>query len=483
MRDETSVPIALPPEPLAESPEPGMTTVVALAEENPVVRDPVRSTMIRLALPVLAEQFLNLSVGLFDTFLAGRISAAATVAIGLATYTQWLANMGVMLVATGTTALVSRYRGGGDDRRANHFANQSLTLAALLGVVLMIGFYSLAPMFARYFLLTGEARDITVNYLRIDAVGHMLMSVTFVGCAALRGVGNMRTPMAIFAVVNVVNVIVASALTFGIGPIPSIGVTGIVAGTVTARVIGVSLLLAVLYGGKRGLRLSLPDLRLSRESLARLLRIGVPAGGEGLVMGFGQFLFFGIIARVADGAVGQASLAAHAIAVRVESLTYLPATAWAMATATMIGQALGAGLPRRAKQAGHEGAMQCGLLAVGIAALFFVFSGEIYATMSNDPLVCGIGAPAFRYLALLQPCMAVAIVYIGGVRGAGDTRFPLVISMIGTLGIRLSLGYFFGIVMQGGLLGAWAGMFGDMIWRAIASAARFARGSWLKTRV
>ena len=78
--------------------------------------------------------------------------------------------------------------------------------------------------------------------------------------------------------------------------------------------------------------------------------------------------------------------------------------------------------------------------------------------------------------------MVVSIVYIHGLRGAGDTRVPLLITLIGVL-IRLPLGYYFGIVQGLGLLGAWMGMFGDMLWRALAAASRFLRGRWLATEV
>jgi Na+-driven multidrug efflux pump len=102
--------------------------------------------------------------------------------------------------------------------------------------------------------------------------------------------------------------------------------------------------------------------------------------------------------------------------------------------------------------------------------------------MSLDPLVRAAGATPFRALALLQPLLVVSIVYIHGLRGAGDTRVPLLITLVGVL-IRLPLGYYFGIVQGLGLLGAWMGMFGDMLWRAAAAFVRFGRGRWMTTVV
>lgn len=459
------------------------TGVLAALPYNRVVSGPLRRTMLVLALPVLTEQILTTLVGIFDTYLAGRISAGATAAIGLSAYVGWLASMIVMLVGTGTTAIVSRQEGSSDHGEANHIANQSLTLSAILGVFIFASMYLAAPWFAAYCRMTGETYEITVHYLRIDAIGLGLMSVTLVGSAALRGVGNMRTPMVIFGFINVANIIASLTLVYGLGPIPAFGIDGIVGGTLIARVIGAVLLLVVLARGRYGLRLVAGELPISASRAKRILRIGLPAAADGAVMWSGQFFFLAIIGSLGTGSDRDVFFAAHIVAVRVEAFTYLPAVAWGTATATMIGQALGATNPLRARLAGHEGVLQCGLLALVISALFFFGAEVIYRTMSDDRRVWAAGASPFRILALFQPLMAVSIVYIAALRGAGDTRFPLLISFVGSLLIRVPLGYLGGIVLEGGLLGAWIGMFGDMIWRAAAATVRYIGGQWLKTRV
>jgi len=444
---------------------------------------PVRRTLFLLALPVLAEQILNTLVGLVDTYLAGRISPAATSAVGLAAYVSWLASMLVMLIGTGTTALVSRYEGAGDHERANHFANQSLTLAGVLGLGLFITMFALAPGFARYCRMTGDAYAITVTYLRVEAVGHLFMSLMIVGCAALRGVGNMRTPMILYALINVVNAGMSWSLVYGLGPFPALGVTGIVAGTIIAQVSGAVMTFLVLWHGGAGLHLVRRDLPVVWASAWRILRIGIPAAADGAVMWSGQFIFLAIISRLADPPLGQVYFATHIIAMRVEAFVYLPAVAWAAATATMIGQALGAHQPSRAIRVGHEGVLQCGLLAVAIATCFYLGARFIFEQMSTDAMVQAAGVRPFRILAMLQPFLVTSIVYVGALRGAGDTRFPLLITVVGTILIRVPVGYYFGIVEQWGLLGAWMGMFGDMLWRACASSLRYASGAWVRTRV
>ncbi len=448
-----------------------------------IIAGPVRRTVFLLAMPILAEQLLNTFVGLFDTYLAGRISPAATSAIGLAAYVSWLASMIVMLVGTGATALVSRHEGAGNHTEANHFANQSLTLAAMLGVLIFAFLYAAAPWFAWYCRMTGETYDITVRYLRVDAIGHLLNSVTLVGCASLRGVGNMRTPMYIFAFINGANVIASLTLVYGLGPIPALGVDGIVGGTLTARTLGGIAILLVFVRGRAGLKLRSMELPIDWARTKRILRIGLPAAADGAVMWSGQFIYLAIISSLAGPWLRDVYFAAHIIAARVEAFTYLPAVAWAAATATMIGQALGTDDQKRAVRVGHEGVLQCGLLSIAIAFFFFFGASFIFQQMSMDEMVRAAGIRPFRVLALLQPLLVISIVYVGALRGAGDTRFPLLITIIGTIALRLPLGYLFGVVLGGGLLGAWIGMFGDMLWRAIAAFIRFANGAWLKTRV
>lgn len=439
--------------------------------------------MVLLAMPVLAEQMLNTCVGLVDTYLAGRISTAALTAVGLGAYVDWLVSMIVLLVGTGTTALVARYYGAGDPQRANHFANQSLLLAVLVGFGALVLISVIAPMLATYCNMRGEAHDVTVQYLRTAALSHPAMAILIVGSAALRGVGNMRTPMAVYAVLNVLNIAASWMLVWGWGPLPALGTRGIAMGTVFARVFGAMLILAILLRGVSDVRIRLSELPVQCASVLRILRIGVPAAFDGAVLWTGHFLFLGIVSNLAEAPLGDAYLAVHIISVRVEALTYLPATAWATATATLVGQALGAEDPDRAKRAGHEGVFQCGIFAIGIGAAFFVFAEQVFRLMSDDPLVHAEGPLPFRIVAILQPTMVASIVYVHGMRGAGDTRFPLLITIVGVILIRLPLGYLGGVILGGGLIGAWAGLYADMLWRATAAAVRFQRGKWLTTRV
>ncbi len=435
-----------------------------------------------LALPVFGEQLLSFCVGTTDLFLAGHlpadISEAATTSVGLAAYVGWLGSLAFTLIAAGTTALVARARGAGDFALANRVANRSLLMSFLMGIGVMIAMYLAAPTLAALLGLDGQTRDMAIRYIRLDAVGLFFMCIGYVGSAALRGCGNMRLPMLMLGTVSILNIIVSCALVYGWGPLAPWGVDGIVAGTVISRMIGGLLIVGALAWGVTGLQLHLRELKLWGETSRRVLAIGIPAGIDGMIMWSGHFLFLRIVSDL-----GETELATHMVGIRLEAITYLPAVAWGAAAATLIGQSLGAQDSQRAFRAGNEAFWQCGLLGVLITLGFLLGADPLLRLMNNSPDVWKVGAPAIRLMALFQLPLIASIIFVAGLRGAGDTRYPMLITVLSTFLVRLPLAWVCGVLLDGGLFGAWIGMCIDMLVRGVLAAWRFQTGRWLTTRV
>lgn len=435
-----------------------------------------------LALPMLGEQLGNFTIGLVDTLLAGRISKEATSAVGTAAYVGWFTGLLFMLVSTGAAALVSRAFGAADTRTAGRVMNQSFVLMLGMGVIASLAVFFGAPGIGQFLTQTPEAAALFVNFLRIDACGYLAYAVLAIVNTVLRAAGDTRTPMAVMLSINVVNVLVATTLVFG-WVIPPLGVAGIAIATVTARTLGGVIALVLALRGRRSMRLALRDLCPDAALIWRILRIGIPGATEAAVMAVAQFLFIKVIAETAPGAAGTANYAAHMIAVRLEAITYLPAMAWMTAAATMVGQYLGAHQPRRAARAGHVAAAQGAMLTTLIAVNFYLFADLLFAVMSNDPQVRAVGAPAFRLLAFVQPILCAGIIYMGALRGAGDTRYTMLASIVGGLCVRVPGAYIGGILLEGGLIGAWCGMWADNIVRCALGLIRYLHGGWQRIRV
>ncbi|MBI4578303.1 MAG: MATE family efflux transporter [Planctomycetes bacterium] len=461
------------------------TEVRPRATRDILLTGSVGAALAWLALPVLGEQVLHLLVGLVDTYLAGTVNKEATAAIGLATTVVWLAHLMFSFVGAGAAALVSRHAGMNETDRANHFSNQAIALALLMGLLECVLLWLAAPLLPWWLGWEPEPTRIAVQFLRIDCWGYVIYSLTLIGGACWRGMGDTRTPLYVMCFVNVWNVVASTSLRFGLGPAPNLGVLGIPLGTLSARVLGGLIVLVLLVRGRSGLRLGLRAMRYRWTPVARLLRVGIPAGIDGLLMWTGHFLFLRIISGLRTGDEQAAIVAAHFVGIRVEALSYMPAFAWATAAATLVGQSLGAADPRRAMRSGHLAALQGSALCFVMGVLYFAFAPQIYYVFNTSDYarVAAAGVPALRGEAFFQVPLALMIIYTIALRGAGDTRWPLLFTVIGMVFVRLPLAYLGGVVLDGGLIGAWVGMYGDMTCRAILSTVRFARGRWQTIRV
>jgi multidrug resistance protein, MATE family len=452
------------------------TEIAGEPSSPPSVRD-VRRRVLLLALPALGEQFLSFCVGLYDMFLSGHVSGGNhevgvyTTTVGISAYISWLASLMFSLVGTGTTALVARSWGAGDTAQANRFAARSITLALPLGFLVYAVLVAMAPVYAKLQNMEGESLELAASYIRTDAIGHLFFGFCLVGAAALRGTGDMRTPLLVLGFVNLLNVLISTTLVFGWGPVTSWGVRGIVIGTVTARICGALIMLAVLWRGTCGLRLYLHNMLPRGEDVQRILRIGIPAALDGALMWSGQSAFLAIIARLGGGTAEKAYTAAHMIGMEAEALTYLPATAWGYAAASLVGQSLGAADPLAARRMGNEAARQAVFVAL-LGACTYLFGADLIFRLMTG-----------RFLAWYQIALAVLVVYIHALRGAGATRMVLWLNLGGVLCIRLPLAWLLGIVFDLGLIGAWTGMCADVVVRAVVVWHLFRQAGWTRTTV
>lgn len=469
----------------------GLAEVVArdLAHSQPTAAAPVHyaidhdasigKQVFFLALPMLGEQVLNFLVAFFDTWIAQFLGKEATNAVGTGAYMGWFVGLIGMLVGTGSAALVSRSFGARDIRTADRAANQSLILALVFGATMALTVFAVAPLLAGLLTQTPTAADDVLRFLRIDCLGYTLYSVAVVCSGAIRAAGDTRTPLLIQGGVNIFNMVIVYSAVF----LLDMGIEGIAASTAIARSLGGIVTFFVLSRGLRGMRITRAGLRPDFEIIRRILKVGVPAGLDAGIMWIAQMTFLLIVAHSAVGDAATVNSAAHMIAMRIEAISYLPAVAWMTAGATLVGQNLGAGAPARAARCGHVAALQAAALCTVIGGVFFFAAHPIYGLMSQDPEVRRVGGAAFGYMGLVQPILAMAIVYIGALRGAGDTRTTMLFALIGGLAIRVPGAYFGAIVLQWGLLGAWLGMWADNFVKFALGYSRFRRGRWKHTKV
>jgi Na+-driven multidrug efflux pump len=228
-------------------------------------------------------------------------------------------------------------------------------------------------------------------------------------------------------------------------------------------------------------------LRPHFDLIRRLLRISVPAAIDSLSGVLGQLWFLSLVNRLGDTASS-----AHGIALRWEALGYLSAAAFGTAAAALVGQNLGAGRPRAASRSGWVAfGLGCGLTCF-MGAVFFTLAEPMFALFCPNPdqqPIIAAGVPVLRLVAFAMPPAASYIIFTYALRGAGDTRVPVLFTALGFIVVRLPLAYYLAlpeislgsltVTGQGlGLWGAWLAMFADLHVRGVLFLWRFASGRW-----
>jgi putative MATE family efflux protein len=376
-------------------------------------------------------------------------------------------------IATGSTALIARFTGGKDWQGANHVLVQSILLGAVIGLVATALGVGLSGPALKVLGAEPDVASLGSTYLRIVSSIYFFSTLMFIGNACLRGAGDTRTPLYIMLVVNALNIVVTWTAINGPFGLPRLGVAGSALGAATGRLVGGVLVIAMLLKGRAGIQLRLRGARADASLVRRILRVGLPSGLEQLLFRSGHMAF----ARVIAG-LGTVSFAANHVAVNAWALSFMPGFGFAVAATTLVGQGLGAGEPEMAERRGYT-AFRMGATLMGIMGLLFLlYPSQIVGIFVNDPEVIAAGTLPLRMVGLIQPILAASIIFAGALRGAGDTRFPMVVTGTSIWLLRVPLSYVLALVLGWGLAGAWAALAFDLCVRGLLNALRFRAGRW-----
>jgi putative MATE family efflux protein len=471
--------------------------------------------VIALSMPVLAQQGLSFIVLLSDRWLAGHLQVADQAAVlaaqTTAHYLAWFIFCYNVLVTVGSTALVARSIGAGERRLAVEATHQALLLAVVLGLAATAwAFLGGVRWMVHVLNLEGAAADYAAEYALILFGLLVFQTIEVAGIACLIGAGDTRTGLFVMIGIAVVNLPLAWGFSRGLGPCPNLGFIGIALGTALSHVLGGLVVVGVLMRGRFGLKLE-PALFVPRfELLYRLLRISVPAGFDSFSVVAGQFWFLSIVNRF-----GNTAASAHGIALVWEALGYLSGAAFGTAAMTLVGQNLGARRPDQAARAGWMAfALGCGVMSL-MGAIFYTLAEPMFRLFCPEPgqaPIIDAGVEVLRLVAFAMPPLAATIVFTNALRGAGDTRVPVIFTLVGFFVVRIPLAYYLALNelsftlpywfdygpdrlaiwkieigpifgMELGLYGCWLAMTADIIVRGIFFLGRFVRGSWKLQKV
>src|SRR5690554_2308805 len=435
----------------------------------------LRRTVIYIAWPAVLRTFLNMIVQIVDMAMVGRLGAVPLAAVGLGNQVFFFSVAVVQALSVGTTALVAQAIGKGDPETAKKVARQSLSAVLVTTFFLSI----LVVIFSQriingivYFMPEKNLEIITLggSYLGIVGISISLRFSLLVVNGIFQGAGDTRTPLYLMTLTNILNVIGNYFLIFGAGPFPALGVQGAALATCGAGLFGGGLGIVLLFSRFSPIPLNFrlsKFFTLQKQILSRVLRIGAPSAAEQIIIHSSRLLYSMVVASL-----GALAVAAQQILHNTYTMTYLPGIGFSLAATTLVGQCLGANKKKRALKSGMETTRLALLIMSAAELLFFFFPQTVTRLFTREAGVQELTAHPLMLLALTQPAIAYIVSLTGGLRGAGDTRWVMFLTLINMLGLRLGLTLLL-VRIGWGLTGVWLAMLIESYLRAAFILYRF----------
>lgn len=437
--------------------------------------------IIQIAWPALVELTLTQLTSMADLMMVGQLGPWAITAVGLCTQPKFLLQTAFMAMNVGATAMVARYKGAGDQQKANNIMRQALTMTLVFSAIAAILGYIFAEPLIRFLGTSDDAQAFAgaISYFRIQMIGLVGLALTSTITATLRGVGSSKTAMMYNMVANVVNVIFNYILIYGNFGAPRMEVAGASLATIIGQFVAMILAFISLFSGKFYLRLRIGDsFKPDLGEIRRIAKIGIPAMGEQLIMRAGMILFVKTVSSL-----GTMAFATHQVCMNIQALSFMTGQAFGTSATSLVGQSLGKKRSDMAQAYSLRTRRISMVVALLLTVIFFFFGEFIVSLYNNDPEIVATGGKILMFVAFIQPFQSSQFVLSGALRGAGDTKAVARVIFITTLLIRPFLAMFLINVIGFGLEGAWIALVTDQLMRTFLIWKRYNSGKWKSIKV
>jgi len=427
----------------------------------------------QLAFPSILGNLSFTIVGMVQTKFIGELGAQALAAVGAGQRVFFAMQALLMAVSAGTTALVARAWGARDYEEASRITMASIVLAGTFALVVTVFGLLFARNVAGVFGLDEQTLDMAEHNIRWLSVFNVAFAINFILSAALRASGDAWSPLWISIGVNVINLPLLYMFVFGRWGFPEMGVAGAAVAAGLAFSAGGLVLLGLWIKNKFRVKHARGGW-WRRARLKRLLDIGYPAAVEQGVFQIGFFIFLMLIGNF----YGTEAFAAYNIGVNLLMVCMTVGFGFSIAGSTLVGQHLGANDHEAATRSGWR-SMGLAILAMGSLGLLVIFFAVPLATffLGDEPLTIRYTVQFIYLLGSMMPLMAVEFAIGGALRGAGDTRFPLVATIAGLIGVRCGLAALF-TYLQLPVVWVYAALVGDYLLKGALLIWRFRSGRW-----
>ena len=430
-------------------------------------------SLFALAFPSIVANLLYSGVAIVQLKFVGTLGPEALAAIGVGQRVFFALQAVLMAVSAGTTALVARAWGADDRDEASRLTMASLIAGSAFALAITVpGILAAGPV-ASIFGLDAETTAMAASNIRWMSLFNLAFAANFILGAALRAAGDAWSPLWIGAGVNVINIPLLYLFVFGHFGFPQMGVAGAAVAGGISFTIGGAVMTAIWLS--QGFRLKyVANKWFRRERFERLLNIGYPAGVEVIVFQCGYFVFLMLIGHF----YGTIAFAAYNVGSSLLMVCFVVGFGFSIAGSTLAGQHLGAHDPDGAVRSGWRSTIYAvaSMSTIGVAVA--IFARELAGFfLGDEPETIDLTVKMAYIMASMTPLLAIEFAIGGALRGAGDTRFPLVATMVGLIGARCLLAGIF-TFLEWPVVWVYGAMIVEFLVKGAMLIARFMSGRW-----
>jgi multidrug resistance protein, MATE family len=445
--------------------------------------------LISLAVPVVIAMVTQTLINWVDHILVGRLPASDSIpgqaALGPALNLFWFVGGGLAAISVGTQALTARRFGEQDQARAGQVLLNSLVVAAATSAIASIVGWLTAPHAFHFINREPDEVRLGVPYLKWRMAGIFAMVTTISYKSWFDGLGRTRVFMGVAIVMNLMNFVLNVALIFGKWGFPAMGVEGSGLASMVSSYFGLFMLIAWSLKDRYRQGYRVYHVRnLAAHQQYEIIKLSVPSAlATAFVMsGFG--LFYKIVG-VLDVRAGHGPLYAAATQniIIILMAFFTGCMAYGTATATLVGQSMGAKQFDQAERYGWE-AVKIGVyVTIIVGCAIVLFPDTVLHGFTKDEAVIAVARPILRICGALLPFVLSALVLTQALFGAGNTKFVMFVEFGLHFFCLVPLAYLFGIVMGWGVLGVWMGAFAYILLLCSIMGWKFAEGAWKEIRI
>lgn len=390
---------------------------------------PILRKMLMFALPLMLSSILQLLFNAADIVVVGKFAGDNSLAaVGSNTaLINLLTNLFIGL-SIGANVVAARHYGAkawDDLRRTVHTA---MLLSMLSGALLLVLGVIGAEQMLIWMQTPEEVLPLATVYLRIYFLGMISTMVYNFGSALLRAVGDTKRPLYFLLCAGIINVILNLLFVIGF----QMDVIGVAIATVISETVSALLVLRCLVKEKGGIHLELRAMRIDRKKMLQILRIGLPAGFQGVV-----FALSNVVIQSSVNIFGNIVVAGNSAAANLEGFVYMAMNAFYQTTLSFVSQNYGAGEQKRINRIVLLGEACVIVTGTLLGNMVVFFGNDLLQIYSNNPEVIAAGMVRLHYISMIYALCGIMDVMVGALRGIGYSIMPMIVSIVGVCVLRL----------------------------------------------